>query len=193
MRASTALAAVSSCSLQSSHKCGSCCAAAAAACDAATASASSWCATASSWAMQQRLYFLPLPQGQRLFRPILAISPTSVQRMDPLYQTVLADAKFYEQLLVFDRDLSATARATGCGQCGGALHSARFGRKPRGGPAGLGQDYAQRFSFCCSVDGCRKRTTPPSLRFLGRKVYLATVVTLISAMLHGTTASRLAR
>lgn len=35
--------------------------------------------------------------------------------------------------------------------------------------------------------------TPPSLRFLGRKVYLATVVTLISAMLHGTTATRLAR
>src|SRR5260370_597800 len=29
---------------------------------------------------------------------------------------------------------------------------------------------------------------PPSLRFLGRKVYLATVVTLISAMLHGTNA-----
>jgi hypothetical protein len=43
------------------------------------------------------------------------------------------------------------------------------------------------------VDGCRKRTTPPSLRFLGRKVYLATVVTLISAMLLGTTPARLAR
>jgi hypothetical protein len=43
------------------------------------------------------------------------------------------------------------------------------------------------------VDGCRKRTTPPSLRFLGRKVYLATVVTLLSAMLHGTTPARLTR
>jgi hypothetical protein len=110
-----------------------------------------------------------------------------------LYQTVLADAKFHEQLLVFDRDLSASARAAGCHLCGGALHSAPFERKPRGGPAGLGQDYAQRFSFCCSTDGCRKRTTPPSLRFLGRKVYLATVVTLISAMLHGTTPARLTR
>jgi hypothetical protein len=57
----------------------------------------------------------------------------------------------------------------------------------------LGPEYAERFSFCCAMDGCRKRTTPPSLRFLGRKVYLATVVTLISAMLHGTTPSRLAR
>jgi hypothetical protein len=43
------------------------------------------------------------------------------------------------------------------------------------------------------VDGCRKRTTPPSLRFLGRRVYLATMVTLISAMQLGTTPSRLAR
>lgn len=110
-----------------------------------------------------------------------------------MYQAVLADARFHEQLLVFDRDLSAIARATGCGLCGGALHSAPFGRKPRGGPAGLSQEYARRFSFCCAVDGCRKRTTPASLRFLGRKVYLATVVTLISAMLNGPTPARLAR
>jgi hypothetical protein len=39
----------------------------------------------------------------------------------------------------------------------------------------------------------RKRTTPPSLRFLGRRVYLATVVTLISALLLGVTPTRLAR
>ena len=110
-----------------------------------------------------------------------------------MYQAVLADAKFHEQLLVFDRDLAASARAARCWLCGGALHSATYDRKPRGCPGGLGQEYAERFSFCCAVDGCRKRTTPPSLRFLGRKVYLATVVTLISAMLLGTTPARLAR
>ena len=110
-----------------------------------------------------------------------------------MYQTVLADAKFHEQLLAFDRDLSATTRAARCWRCGGVLHAASYDRKPRGGPAGLGQEYAERFSFCCAVDGCRKRTTPPSLRFLGRRVYLATVVTLISAMLLGTTPARLAR
>jgi hypothetical protein len=110
-----------------------------------------------------------------------------------VYQAVLADAKFHEQLLVFDRDLAAAARAARCWLCGGALHSASYDRKPRGGPGGLDQEYAERFSFCCAVDGCRKRTTPPSLRFLGRKVYLATVVTLISAMLLGTTPARLAR
>ena len=110
-----------------------------------------------------------------------------------MYQALLADARFHEQLLVFDRDLAAAARAARCRICGGALHSAPYDRKPRGGPAGLGQEYAERFSFCCAVDGCRKRATPPSLRFLGRKVYLATVVTLISAMLLGTTPFRLAR
>jgi hypothetical protein len=110
-----------------------------------------------------------------------------------VYQAVLADAKFHEQLLAFDRDLSATARAARCWRCGGVLHAASYDRKPRGGPARLGQEYAERFSFCCAVDDCRKRTTPPSLRFLGRRVYLATVVTLISAMLLGTTPARLAR
>ena len=113
--------------------------------------------------------------------------------MDKVYQAVLADAKFHEQLLVFDRDLAAAARAARCWLCGGALHAASYDRKPRGCPAGLAQEYAQRFSFCCAVDGCRKRTTPPSLRFLGRHVYLATVLTLISALMLGTTPSRLAR
>ena len=110
-----------------------------------------------------------------------------------MYQAVLADARFHEQLLVFDRDLAASTRAARCWRCGGALHSGSYARKPRGGPAGLNRAYAERFSFCCAVDGCRKRTTPPSLRFLGRRVYLATVVTLISALLLGTTPSRLAR
>jgi len=110
-----------------------------------------------------------------------------------VYQAVLADAKFHEQLLVFDRDLAASARAARCWLCGGALHSASYDRKPRGCPGGLGQEYAERFSFCCAVDGCRKRTTPLSLRILGRRVYLATMVTLISAMQLGTTPSRLAR
>jgi hypothetical protein len=110
-----------------------------------------------------------------------------------VYQAVLADAKFHEQLLAFDRDLAASARAARCRLCGGALHSGSYDRKPRGGPAGLGQKYAERFSFCCAVDGCRTRATPPSLRFLGRHVYLATVVTLISAMQLGITPSRLAR
>jgi len=40
-------------------------------------------------------------------------------------------------------------------------------------------------SFCCDRDGCRKRVTPPSVRFLGPKVYLGVVVILISALRQG--------
>ncbi len=47
------------------------------------------------------------------------------------------------------------------------------------------EQYRYRLSFCCDRDGCRKRVTPPSVRFLGRKVYLGAVVILVSAMRQG--------
>jgi hypothetical protein len=84
------------------------------------------------------------------------------------------------------------ARAAGCVVCDGVLHSSLYPRKPRGGPAEL-PGYDWRHSFCCAVEGCRKRTTPPSVRFLGRKVYLGVVVVLASALRHGATPARLAR
>src|SRR5271167_1229059 len=40
-------------------------------------------------------------------------------------------------------------------------------------------------------DGCRTRRTPPSLRFLGRKVYLAAIVVLIAIMREGATTARM--
>ena len=110
-----------------------------------------------------------------------------------MYQALLADANFHEQLLAFDRDLAVVARAAGCPTCGGTLHSADYPRKPRGQLAGLGDEHNRRFSFCCARDGCRDRMTPESLRFLGRKVYLATIVTLISAMRDGLTDRRAAK
>jgi hypothetical protein len=114
-------------------------------------------------------------------------------RTTPLYQALLNDARFHEQLLDFDRDIAQAARQDGCPRCTGRLHSARFSRKPRGAPDGVSDEYALRFSFCCAVDGCRGRMTPSSLRFLGPKVYLATVVTLVSAMQQGVTAERMQR
>jgi hypothetical protein len=109
-----------------------------------------------------------------------------------LYQALLADARFHRLLLALDDDLAADCQAKGC-RCGGKLHFARYRRKPRGVPAGLDEDYKQRLSFCCAVRDCRKRATPPSLRFLGPKVYLATVVTLVSALQHGVSPARLRR
>ncbi|WP_036286329.1 hypothetical protein [Methylosinus sp. PW1] len=106
-----------------------------------------------------------------------------------MYRSLLADARFHELLLAFDRDLAARAREVRCARCGGALHSGNFLRKPRGGPAGLGADHNLRFSFCCAVQDCRKRATPSSFRFLGRKVFLSAVVVLVSAIRNGAAAS----
>jgi hypothetical protein len=39
-------------------------------------------------------------------------------------------------------------------------------------------EYSSRLSFCCAV--CRKRATSLSVRFLGRRVYLALAVVLVS-------------
>jgi hypothetical protein len=47
-----------------------------------------------------------------------------------------------------------------------------------------------RLSFCCDRDGCRKRATPPSVRFLGPKVYLAAIVIVVSTMRQGPTPRR---
>src|ERR1700674_2060955 len=140
----------------------------------ASALASCSRSTASSLARQHFLYLLPLPQGQGSLRPGLAIvvSTFAPRRTHPLYRDLLADATFHELLLAYDRDLADTARCAGCARCSGVVHSAPYWRKPRGRPCRLGREHDRRFSFCCAVDGCRSRATPPSLRFLGPKVSL---------------------
>lgn len=107
-----------------------------------------------------------------------------------MYRDLLADATFHHLLLAFDADLADAARAQRCALCGGVLHSATYPRKPRGRLCRLGPEHDRRFSFCCAVDGCRARATPPSLRFLGPKVYLAGIVVLIAILRHGATTSR---
>ncbi len=101
----------------------------------------------------------------------------------------LNDSRFYQFLLHIDQETAAEVQADGC-PCGGVLHSARYPRKPRGIREMLDASYQTRLSFCCAVDGCRRRCTPPSVRFLGRKVYLGVVVILITALEHGLTPRR---
>jgi hypothetical protein len=106
---------------------------------------------------------------------------------------LLADARFYLALLQIDRDLARAARDAGCSCEGsGTLHAAHYPRRPHGGPAALPEGYERRFSFCCGLEDCRARTTPPSVRFFGRRWYLAPVVVLVSALRHGVTPRRLA-
>lgn len=97
---------------------------------------------------------------------------------------------FYHVLERIDAELAETTRRAGCQRCEGVLHKANYPRKPRGGPPGLPASYSRRASYCCAADGCRTRATPPSVRFLARRVYLGAVVVLASALQHGVSAFR---
>lgn len=109
-----------------------------------------------------------------------------------MYQDLLRDEQLLGFLFQCDHDLAEKARSEGCPGCGGRLHRADFTRKPRGGPDAMEPEQTRRFSFCCAEDGCRSRLTPPSLRFLGRMVYFATVVLLTQVMRHGASRARVA-
>jgi hypothetical protein len=91
-----------------------------------------------------------------------------------------------------DADLAEAVRLTGCRHCSdGKLHRADYKRKPRGVPSW--PDETKRISFCCHREGCRRRQTPPSVRFLGRRVYGGVVAVLIPAMAHGLKPERAAQ
>jgi hypothetical protein len=106
-----------------------------------------------------------------------------------MYHDLPRGGEFWSFLFEIDQDLAETARKDGC-TCGGRFHTANYPRKPRGGPDSLPETYQRRLSFCCERDGCRKRLTPPSVRFLGRKVYLGVIILIISAMRQGPTPRR---
>ncbi|MBK8229534.1 MAG: hypothetical protein IPK72_02905 [Candidatus Eisenbacteria bacterium] len=102
-----------------------------------------------------------------------------------MYSDLLVDSKFFRFLTVCDADLAEEARRAGCRHCAGRLHRSNYPRKPRGGPEAIIPDPILRDSFCCDRDGCRRRLTPESLRFLGRRVYLGTAVLLLSVLESG--------
>jgi hypothetical protein len=91
--------------------------------------------------------------------------------------------EFFERLLAVDEAIVARAAKEPCRDCGGPLHRGDYPRKPRGGLLAVAAEvWERRFSLCCGRDGCRHRATPPSVRFLGRRVYAGAVVILASAL-----------
>lgn len=111
------------------------------------------------------------------------------QETHEVCHAVLQDPDFFLFLLRIDEEFAAETRRAQCRHCGGALHRARYPRKPRGCPPAVLDEYSWRFSFTCAL--CEQRATPASVRFLGRRVYLAVVLTLVSPP-GGTTAQSLA-
>ncbi len=108
-----------------------------------------------------------------------------------MWHGLMHDGKLYELLLRIDVDLWERVRRGDCRHCGGRLHSAHYPRKPRGVPEPLPKGYDRRLSLCCARQGCRRRSTPPSVRYLGRRVYLGAIVVLVSVLQNGPTPKRL--
>ena len=97
-----------------------------------------------------------------------------------MWHTLDSPDKFIAGLVVADEQLAKHERQQGC-DCGGCLHRADYPRKPRGVPEKWEDEFSWRFSFCCAEQDCRRRRTPPSVRFFGRHLYVATVVVACSA------------
>lgn len=95
-----------------------------------------------------------------------------------MYDAVLRDPAFFRFLLRIDKELASETRQGRCRHCGGPLHAGDFPRKPRGCPAAVREEYSWRFSFTCGH--CDQRATPASVRFLGRRVYVAVMLMLVS-------------
>ena len=87
--------------------------------------------------------------------------------------------KLYSLLIHIELHLVAQTVQAGCPYCGGPLHHSNYMRKPRGGPEDLCEELMVRYSLCCGRTGCRKRTLPPSVLFMGRRVYWANVILIV--------------
>ena len=90
--------------------------------------------------------------------------------------------KFHALLFELDQRATERVRSAGCPRCGGPLYAAHYARKSRGladEALEIGH-YDKRLSLCCGREGCRSRATPPSVRFLGRRVYSAIAVLVLS-------------
>ena len=102
-----------------------------------------------------------------------------------MWHEVVLGREFFARLLAIDAEVASRTRAAGCGHCSGPLCVGDYDRKPRGGLLALAGEeaaFTRRYSFCCAREGCRLRTTPPSVRFLGRKIYLEGAILIACAV-----------
>lgn len=95
----------------------------------------------------------------------------------------LQDGRLRRFLSAVDQEIARGVKAGGCAHCGGTLHSALYPRMVAGSMSATDPMDTRRHSFCC--DTCRRRTTPASVRFFGRRRHSAVVMVLVSAMQGG--------
>lgn len=100
-----------------------------------------------------------------------------------MFDEIELGREFFEGLTAIDAAILARVGSEGCRFCGGPLHRGDYARKPRGGlVAAAAEAFARRYSLCCGREGCRRRATPPSVRFLGRRVYVGAAVIAASVI-----------
>ncbi len=96
-----------------------------------------------------------------------------------------SEFNFHAWLFWLDVRAAERIQASGCPHCEGPLHVSNYDRKVRG----LSEEatdagcYGLRLSLCCGREGCRRRATPPSTRFSGRRIYAAIAVLALSLSL----------
>jgi hypothetical protein len=98
---------------------------------------------------------------------------------------ILQSKSLFILLKKIDEEIASSKKAQRCPHCGGPLYSAPYQRKPRGGPPDLDESFSQRLSLCCGAEGCRRRLLPPSVLFLGRRVYWGAVILVVVALRQG--------
>ena len=89
-------------------------------------------------------------------------------------------SRWWSLLVLIDAGIAWSVQKARCPCCGGRLDSGHYTRKVRGLVDGQGPEAGLRWSWCCSREGCRKRVTPPSVRFWGRLVYAGAVVVALA-------------
>jgi hypothetical protein len=128
-----------------------------------------------------RAFLQALPHG-------LSIT-NSVDWKAMAHEADLRDGCLQRFLAGVDAEIAERVRANGCGYCGGVLHGARY-RRLEHQPSASEFEASSRISFCCAQ--CRRRTTPASVRFLGRRRYPAVALVLLSAVQGEMTAKNVA-
>lgn len=100
-----------------------------------------------------------------------------------MWHGLVLAGELFGKLAEIDEKIARAVAVAGCPRCGGPLHRGDYERKPRGALIAVaGEAFTHRYSLCCGRRGCRRRALPPSVRFLGRRVYLEAVVLIASAV-----------
>ena len=94
-----------------------------------------------------------------------------------MYTQIYLEASFWLLLSDIDEKIAHFYHQLPCFYCAKRMYWGNYPRKPRGLPPMAEDIFAFRYGHCCS--GRRRRRTPPSARFLGRRVYVASFIMMI--------------